>query len=624
MTTKPSSNAAEIFDYVIVGGGAAGAILASRLSAKADVTVCLLEAGPSDWRPLLWLPAGFIKVIFNPKVTFGYATEATARTAGRRVPIPQGRTLGGTSSINGLIYNRGQAADYDAWAKAGNEGWSYAEVLPYFKRTEKRVAGKGGKNGRDGRGAEKAGDGRSTDRNDDYGDDRYRGRSGPLTVSSLEWHHPINEAFIDAAVAQGLPRNPDYNGADQHGVGYFQRTIKGRWRQSTARTFLRPARRRPNLEVRTNVQATAVVFDGKRACGVRYAVDRDLAGQRKILARREVILCAGALNTPKLLQLSGVGPAPLLASLGIPLLHELPGVGANLRDHFSVRVVAKVKNAATINEMAQGRGLFGQVARWLFGRPNLLAVSPSLVHWFSKSRKELDRPDLQGVFTPASYKEGYVGLLDSFPGMTAGVWQHRPKSTGYVHAASTDPLAAPLIQPNYLEHPDDRAALLAGMRQARELLRSPALASYYAGESMPGAQVTSDEDWLDFASRYGVSACHVSGTAKMGPAGDPMAVVDAQLRVHGLSSLRVVDASIMPQVPSANTCAATMMIAEKAADMILGRPPLPPERLDGIPLANAAGVAGLTAALTQTQAADAVFLEMPLPSSTRKTAEPVA
>lgn len=539
---------AETFDYVIVGGGAAGAILANRLSEDGSATVCLLEAGPPDWHPYLHMPAGYIKAVFNPTYAWQFASEPNPLTLNRKIPLPQGRTLGGSTSINGLVYNRGQRQDFDGWAAMGNAGWRYAEVLPYFMRNERRAGG----------------------------DPLYRGREGPQPVSDIEWFHPISESFIAGAQGLGLPRNPDYNGESQAGVGYFQRTIDGRWRASTARSYLWPARKRSNLSIRTNARATAIVFDGKRAVGVRYARGTALGTLRQVAARREVIVCCGALNTPRLLQLSGVGPAALLRELGIPVRCDLPGVGANLSDHFSVRIVRGVKDITTINELSRMPRLAGQVARWMLGKPSILALSPSLVHWFWQSRPGLDRPDLQGVFTPASYREGYVGMLDTYPGMTCGVWPHRPYSRGSVRARSADVFADPLVQPNYLSDERDSAMLLGGMRLARQLLQTPELASVATAESLPGPQVQSDDEMLDFARRYGVSSYHVNGTARMGPASDPDAVVDAELRVHGLQGLRIVDASVMPAIPSANTCAATMMIAEKAADMIRGKPALAP------------------------------------------------
>jgi choline dehydrogenase len=539
---------ADTFDYVIVGSGAAGSVLAARLTEDPEVTVCVLEAGPPDRHPYIHVPAGFIKLLFNPDFTWQFKTEPSAGTAGRRISTTQGRTLGGSSSINGMVYNRGQRADFDNWAQRGNRGWGYVDILPYFKRSERRVGGD---------------------------DTLFHGREGAIPVTDMDWIHPVSEAFIAGAVGMGLPRNPDYNGASQAGVGYFQRAIQNGWRRSAARMFLHPARARGNLDVRTHARAAAILLDGKRATGVRYIHDRDRT-THEVHARREVIVSSGTANTAKLLQISGIGPAALLRSIGAPVLHELRGVGQNFRDHYSVRMVARVKNTGTMNELGSGLGLLGQIARWAMGRPSILSLVPSNVFWFWKTQDTMQDPDLQGVFTPASYKAGFIGLLDKFPGMTVGVWQHRPESTGYVHARSLDPFQDPAIQPNYLAHPTDRQVLLAGMKLARNLLRTPELARYYDREELPGDAVQSDDELLDYARRYGSTAYHLIGTARMGPASDPSAVVDDQLRVHGLQGLRVVDASIMPNMPSANTYAATMMIAEKASDMIRGRPPLAP------------------------------------------------
>lgn len=530
------------FDYVVVGAGAAGSIVAARLGEDAATSVCVLESGPSDWHPYLHLPAGFIKMLFDPAFTWQYASEPTDFTGGRAIPLPQGRTLGGSTAVNGLVHNRGQAEDFDGWAALGNPGWSYAELLPCFKRTERWLG---------------------------TGDDDLRGRNGPLAVTPMDWFHPICEAFLAGAEELGIPRNADYNGRSQAGAGYFQRTIHRGRRVTTARTYLAPARRRGNVKVLTRAQVTRILFEGHRATGVEFSSGA-ASERRQMRARREVIVCAGALNTPRLLQLSGLGPAPLLQSINVPVVRDLRGVGANLTDHFSVRVVAGAKGSLTMNELSRGPRLWGQIARWVAGRPNILALSPSLVHFFWQSRDGLDRPDLQGVFSPASYREGYVGVLDVFPGMTCGVWQHRPQSTGTVEIRSSDPFAAPRIQPNYLSHAEDRRTLIDGVRLARRLLRTRALSPFVVSESMPGVQVQRDDEVLDFIRRYGVSSYHVNGTARMGPAGDPGAVVDASLRVHGVDALRVVDASVMPRIPSANTCAATMAIAEKASDLIRG------------------------------------------------------
>jgi choline dehydrogenase len=538
------ANSRDAFDYVIIGAGAAGAILANRLTEDGVTTVCLLEAGPPDTHPLLHIPAGYIKSVFNPKLSWQFSSEPHPLTSNRRIPLPQGRTLGGSSSINGLVYNRGQREDFDGWVEASSPGWSYEEVLPYFKRNEKRLG--------------------DTDLD-------YRGAEGPVPVSNIEWIHPICEKFMDGAQSLGLPRNPDYNAASQLGVGYFQRTIAGRWRMSTSRAYLKPIKHRIQLNIRTHAQASKILFEGKRAIGVQYAPLLDLSTRKEVYARREVLVCSGALNTPKLLQLSGIGPASLLQEKGIDVLHNLAGVGENLSDHFSIRLAMRVKNSLTINELSKGPRLLGQIAKWMLGQPSILALSPSLVHWFAHSQEGLARPDLQGVFSPASYREGYVGRLDNYPGMTCGVWAHRPHSRGHVRLASSDPFLAPVIQPNYLSDERDQVTLIAGMKLARKLLNTSALSHYAVKETLPGSQIQSDSELLDFAKQYGVSSYHVNGTARMGPANDAGSVVDHQLRVHGLHGLRVVDASVMPTIPSANTCAATMMIAEKAADMIKNR-----------------------------------------------------
>lgn len=528
------------FDYIIVGAGTAGCLLADRLSENPANSVCVIEAGPPDRSPYIHLPAGYIKTLFNPAYTWQFKTEPSQGSAGRAISTTQGRTLGGSSSINGLVYNRGQAADYDSWAQRGNPGWSYDDVLPFFKRTERRIGA---------------------------GDERLRGRDGGLPVTDLDWRHPICDAFIAGAVEQGIPRNADYNGAEQAGVGTYQRVIhKGR-RWSSAAAFLKLARRRPNLCVVTDAQASRILFEGRRACGV--ALLRPDGTAASLAARREVVVSAGAINSPKLLQLSGIGEPELLASHGIPMLHALPGVGANLRDHWAVRVVARVKGIATINRKVTGLPLVVQAARWALGLPSVLAVSPSLVHVFWKSDEALSVPDLQMTFTPASYREGVAGLLDRYDGMTCGVWQQRPESTGHVRIRSADARENPLVQPNYLASEIDRRAMVAGIKLARRLLESGPLQRYFAGRQSPGPDVVTDDELLDFARRMGSTVFHLMGSCRMGPATDPTAVVDEKLRVRGVEGLRVVDSSIMPSMPSANTMAATYMIAEKGAAAIL-------------------------------------------------------
>ena len=543
----PGRTRMDEFDYVIVGSGTAGSLLANRLSEDGTATVCLLEAGGRDWNPYIHIPAGFMKTLMSPRVTWGLMIEGNEWTAGRKLLGAQGKTLGGSSSINGHIYNRGQAADFDGWAQRGNRGWSFAEVLPYFRKTEKRIG---------------------------PGDEAYRGRDGALVVSDIGWHHPICEAFIAGAVGLGIPRNADYNGARQEGVGYFQRAIHRGRRVSSARAFLHPAMGRRNLHIRTHTHASAIVLDGKRATGVRYLRQRGGAAET-VRARREVILAAGAWNSPKLLQLSGVGTPDLLQERGIVVRHALNGVGENLRDHYAPRFVVRARGAVTINEMARGPRLWAEIGKWGLGLPSILQLSPSLVFVFWKSDPVLDAPDLQIVFTPASYRDGVVGILDDFPGMTCGVWQERPESSGHVRIRSSDPFDEPKVWPNYLSHEMDRRVLINGMRLTRQLLAAPELAPYYDREEMPGAEAQSDDELMDFAKRKGSSTFHLCGSCRMGPASDPTAVVDADLRVHGLDGLRVVDASVMPTMVSANTNVSTFMIAEKAADLIRGRAPLP-------------------------------------------------
>ena len=395
---------ADTFDYIVVGGGTAGSIMVNRLSAD-GASVCLLEAGPKDRHPFIHIPAGYIKNIYSPKMTWNFKSKPELATANRSFPLPQGRVLGGSSSINGLNYVRGQSADYDNWAQMGNTGWSYGDVLPYFKRSERRIG---------------------------PGDDAVRGRDGEMPITDLDLIHPVCEAFIKGAAQMGIPRNPDYNSGDQAGTGYFQRTIHKGYRYSAAKAFLRPARKRPNVDIRTNAQAAEILFEGTRANGVRYLRDGREGNAVEVRARREVILCAGALNTPKLLQLSGIGPAEVLGDLGIKVRVDLHGVGNNLRDHYGVRMVSTLKGVKTFNSMARGLPLGLEVVKWLWGRPSLLSVSPSLTHLFWKSSDALETPDLEYVMTPASFREGTVGLLDNMPGMTVGVWQMRPESHGYV------------------------------------------------------------------------------------------------------------------------------------------------------------------------------------------------
>ena len=533
------------FDYIVVGSGSAGGTVAARLSEDPNLTVCVLEAGGRDWNPFIHIPAGFMKTLVDPSVNWLYESEGSAGTAGRRIHAPRGKTMGGSSSINGNIYSRGQRMDFDGWAQRGNRGWGYADVLPYFKRSERRIG---------------------------EGDETFRGRNGNLIITDIDYRHPLADDFIKGAVNYGIPLNDDYNGAVQEGISYTQRTIfKGR-RVSSARAFLRPALKRPNIELRTKAHATKILFDGKRATGIQYR----RGGQSvEIRARREIVLSGGSVNSPQLLQLSGVGPAGLLKDIGVPVHHELAGVGENLRDHFVLRMVARIKTMKTINQRVKGLPLMSEALKYFTGQPSILGLSPTLVYIFWKSDPALDNGDLQISFTPASYKEGVQSQLDDFPGVTVAPWVQRPESIGYIRAKSADPFEAPAIQPNYFSHETDRRLSLAGMRIARDLMQTPESAPHVEREELPGPDVNTEDEMLDYYCQNATTTFHLMGTCRMGPESDPTSVVDDQLRVRGLEGLRVADASIMPTMPSANTNAATIMIGEKCADYIRGQH-LPP------------------------------------------------
>jgi choline dehydrogenase-like flavoprotein len=554
---------ADTFDYVIVGAGAAGCVLAHRLASESHCTVCLLEAGPPDKNLILQIPAGVYKASTNAKFSWQFETEPGAGTAGRRIPMPQGRTLGGSTSINGMNYNRGAHDDFDGWAQLGNPGWRYADVLPYFRRSERRIGAL---------------------------DPLYRGTSGPLIITDAAWRHPVCDAFILGGRNLGLPLNPDYNGASQLGVGYYQSYIHKGWRISASRAFLRPLAGRGNLSIRTDAHATKLLLENGRAVEVSYTAGPGKA-TRSVRVRREVIVAAGAINTPKLLQISGIGPTVLLKDRGISVTHHLPGVGANLHDHYMIHLVQQLKGSYTIN--GRGLALIREGAKWLLGQPNLLAISPSLVYAFANSRDLRSAPDIQVDLALGNYSSPGAGRV---PVIKLGFFQLRPNSTGFVHAWSDDPFQAPVIQPNYLSDDLDQRVAVAGIRMLRRMLNTSELQPYNDGEKLPGPSTTDDESCLAFAREAGLTAYHVSGTCRMGPSADPQAVVNHELRVHGLDGLRIVDASVMPYVPSANTSASVFMIAEKAADMILGRTPLPSQELGKSATKRPVTLAGMEAA----------------------------
>jgi choline dehydrogenase len=533
MATDKSS---EHFDYIVVGAGSAGCVLANRLTASGRHRVLLLEAGGRDNHMWIHIPLGFAKLFDNAKVNWRYASEPEPELNNRKIIQPRGRVLGGSSSINGLLYIRGQHEDYDHWRQLGNTGWAFQDVLPYFRRAEDQ----------------------------ERGADELHGTGGPLSVSDVCEPHPLCEAFIAAAQQSGIPRNDDFNGPTQEGVGYFQLTAKNGRRWSTAAGYLKQAQQRHNLKIELNALATRILFSGQRAIGIEY---RQGEATRTAYADGEVILSGGAFNSPQLMQLSGIGPAELLRSHGIQVAADMPSVGSDLQDHLQVRMQFRCTEPITANDVInRWSHRYGAGIRYILTRKGLLSVGAGYAGAFFRTRPDLETPDVQIHFLIFS-TETAGAAVHPFSGFMASVCQLRPQSRGFVRIKSADPGMPPAIQPRYLSSRSDCDTVIAGLKQLRKVMGQPVMRKLIAEERAPGENIASDADLLAYGRNTGTTVYHPTSTCRMGP--DANAVVDERLRVRGFERLRVIDASIMPALVSGNTNAAAIMIGEKGSDMVL-------------------------------------------------------
>ena len=530
----------EAYDYIVLGAGSAGCVLANRLSAQANVRVLLVEAGPKDRNPWIHVPIGYYRTMENERINWGYETQASQHTFNRHINWPRGKVLGGCSSINGLVYVRGQMEDFDHWRELGNTGWGFDDVLPYFRRAE--------------------------DATMDAIDEEFHGYGGPLGVTRAS-AHPLCDAYIAAAAEAGIPRNTDYNGRSQEGAGYFQVTTRNGLRSSAAAAYLRPIRSRRNLTVKTDSMVRRLIINGRRVSGVEIEGKAASGTTRQVSARREVLLCAGTIGSPQILQLSGIGDSNLLKSLGIQPVHHLPEVGENLQDHYTCSSKYRCTQPVTVNdEVAHWTSNVHIALRWLKDRGGPMSLSAGQVGVFARTNRELTTPDVQFHFLRFS-AQSRGRKLDAFPGFTVTVCQLRPESRGFVRVASSNHNDKPLIQPNYLAESKDCETMIAGMRLVRKVAGQPSLKFYIGEELKPGTKVADDDSLLDYVRQNGSTIFHPSSTCRMGT--DQQAVVSPRLKVNGIDGLRVADASIMPALVSGNTNAACIMIGEKAADLVL-------------------------------------------------------